>query len=85
MTTKHTCIHENDFGKICTEIGALSISFKDQKIAVDALLKYMYEKEAIDDMKEKEGLSSRQRASILVSGIIGGSAIITSLILKFVS
>ena len=77
------CIHEEDFGTIFERMKNIAKSFDEQKIAVDTLLRYMYEREALGLNKEKESLTARQRASIYISAILGVSGIVCTLVLKF--
>lgn len=80
---EHDCIHENDFGLIFERIKNMTESFDGQKTAVSGLLKYMWEKEAIEINHEKKSLSARQRVQIIISAILGFSGIIITLIIEF--
>lgn len=77
---EHQCLHENDFGTIFERISEMKGSFDDQRTAVSGLLKYMWEKEAVDANHAKKRLTSRQRLAIIVTVIIGFFGIIISLL-----
>ena len=77
------CIHEEDFGIIFERFKNMTESFDGLKTAVNGLLKYMYEKEAVEKDKKEEALSTRQRAAIYISAIIGVSGIVCTLVIKF--
>jgi len=81
--SEHSCIHEEDFGTIFERVKNMNESFEGQKVAVEALLKHMHEKEILELNREKESLTARQKVSIYVSAILGISGIICSIILKF--
>jgi hypothetical protein len=53
-----------------------------QTVVIADLVTFQATLQAIDHYKDKEALSTRQRAGIIISGIIGFCAIVTSVILK---
>jgi hypothetical protein len=79
---EHDCIHENDFGTLFTKIENLITTVTAQTNVISDLIKFQASLQGVEKYKEKESMSTRQRASIYVSAIIGFSAIITSIILK---
>jgi|GEM_PF-4474193 len=79
---EHNCIHEKDFGTLFTKLDNLIEVVSAQTVVITDLIKFQASLKAVDNYKEKESLSARQRAGIYISGIFGVSTIITSVILK---
>lgn len=79
---EHKCLHEEDFGVIFTKMDYMVDIVEGLRISVDALLKYMYSNQAINSNYDKRRLSARQWTGIIISGIIGISGIVCSIILK---
>jgi hypothetical protein len=79
---EHNCIHEKDFGTLFTKLDNLIEVVSAQTVVITDLIKFQASLKAVDNYKEKESLSARQRAGIYISGILGVSTIVTSVILK---
>lgn len=69
--------------KMQVQLGTLIETAVANKTAISALTKTMSEKIAIEIHEEKEKLSARQKTQIWISGILGCSGIIVTIILKF--
>lgn len=80
--SEHYCEHETDFGTLFAKLDTLITTVSAQTIVISDLIKFQASLQAVSNYKEKESLSARQRASIYISGILGFSAIVTSIILK---
>ena len=83
MEGNHNCIHEADFGVLFTKIDSLIKTVAAQTVVITELIKFQASLTGVNDYKERESLSARQRAGIYMSGIIGFSGIIVTLIVKF--
>jgi len=70
--------------KLETKLATLIETSSANRTAISALTKAVVEWKAIEGHEEKEKLNARQRTSIIISSIIGVSAIIVTIIFKFV-
>lgn len=70
--------------ELITQINAMSVDVQDLSTSVSALMKFMASYEGAKIQKEKDRFSNRQKTSIIVSGILGGTAILVTIILKFI-
>jgi hypothetical protein len=87
---EHICEHETDFGILFTKIDYMTKALDSQviamdalKIAVDAAVKYQISMKSIRESAERERMPHLYKASIIISVIIGFSAILTALIIEF--
>jgi hypothetical protein len=81
--SEHDCIHEQDFGILFTKLDNLIEVVSAQTVVITDLIKFQASLKGVNEYREKESFSARQRASIYVSGIIGFSSIVVALIIKF--
>jgi len=63
-------------------IETLTSTVAAQTVVISDLVKFQTSLTAVDHYKKEDALSSRQRAGIIISGILGFCAIVTSIILK---
>jgi hypothetical protein len=71
------------FPALQNSVETLTTTVAAQTNVIADLIKFQEGLKSVDDYKDKQGMSSRARAAIWVSGIIGFSAIATTLIVKF--
>jgi len=81
---EHDCLHENDFGILFTKLDNLIETVEAQTVVITDLIKFQSSIQAVNQYKDKEQFSARQRAGIIMSGTIGFSSITVTIILKFV-
>jgi len=81
---EHDCLHESDFGILFTKLDTLITTVSAQTIVIADLIKFQSSIQAVNHYKEKEQFSAKQRAGIIMSGILGISSITVTIILKFV-
>jgi hypothetical protein len=81
---EHDCAHENDFGILFTKLDNLIETVEAQTVVITDLIKFQSSIQAVNQYKDKEQFSARQRAGIIMSGIIGFSSIMVTIIFKFV-
>jgi len=80
---EHECTHEADFATLFTKLDNLILTVSAQTVVITDLIKFQSSLQAIEGYREKQALSTRQRAGIIVSGIIGFSSIVCTIIIKF--
>jgi hypothetical protein len=81
---EHDCLHENDFGILFTKLDNLIETVEAQTVVITDLIKFQSSIQAVNSYKDKEQFSARQRAGIIMSGIIGFSSITVTVIIKFI-
>ena len=64
-------------------IETLNTTIAAQTVVIADLVKFQSSLTAVELYKDKEGFSTRVRAGLWISGIIGFSSITTALIIKF--
>ncbi|HUU99463.1 MAG TPA: hypothetical protein VMW32_00735 [Bacteroidales bacterium] len=79
---EHICIHEADFGRIDANLENINSTLGEQKTAMSAFLKYMYEREALNGAAKEKKEWSWKKAVFYSTLIISISGIIVSIILK---
>lgn len=91
MGEEHDCFHEKDFGVLFTKIDFMTEALKNQtiamdvlKIAVDAAVKYQISMRSVRESDERERMPHLYKTMIIITAIIGISAIATSLIIEYV-
>lgn len=70
--------------KLSSKIEELSDDIKLLATNVSGLMRFEASYTGAEQQKREAGFSSRQRAGIIVSGILGFTAIVVTVILKFV-
>jgi hypothetical protein len=81
---EHDCLHEKDFGTVFTKIDNLIETVEAQTKVITDLVTFQTSIQAINGYKDKEKFNAKQRAGIIMSGILGISSITVTIILKFV-
>jgi hypothetical protein len=69
--------------KLEQAIQTLNTTICAQTVVISDLVKFQASLTAVDHYKDKEGFSSRQRAGLWISGILGFTSVTTALIIKF--
>jgi hypothetical protein len=68
--------------KLQNSVENLTATIAAQTVVIADLVKFQSSLQAIEHFKKEEALSTRQRAGIIISAILGFCAIVTSIILK---
>ena len=69
--------------KLDTKVSTLIETVAELRIAISGFAKFEAEISGIEKFKDRQGFSNRQRAGLYISGIIGISSILITLIIKF--
>lgn len=69
--------------ELSTRIENLTDNIEQLSLNVASMMKFQNEYTGAERSREKDGLTSRQRASLYISATLGVSSIITALIIKF--